>query len=106
MRIPNLLHHLEQWPGHMAIWRKERGEVQRGRRTEGRFRRKGSELTCSRENINDTNQVVIVDLADANNVIRRPSAWQCIYMRDELMIVTADSAIMHPKEKIIALKGE
>jgi len=44
-----------------------------------------------RENVNDTNQVVIVDLADANNVIRRP--------------ITADSAIMHPKEKIIALKS-
>jgi len=27
----------------------------------------------SRENANDTNQVVIVDLSDANNVIRRPS---------------------------------
>lgn len=26
-----------------------------------------------RENVNDTNQVVIVDLSDANNVIRRPS---------------------------------
>lgn len=59
----------------------------------------------SRENANDTNQVVIVDLSDANNVIRRPSkspplsnVWW------ELMIVTADSAIMHPKEKIIALK--
>ncbi|ORY30240.1 hypothetical protein BCR39DRAFT_530157 [Naematelia encephala] len=46
---------------------------------------------CVRENTNDTNQVVIVDLADANNVIRRP--------------ITADSAIMHPKEKIIALKS-
>ncbi|CAK9779753.1 clathrin heavy chain [Cutaneotrichosporon oleaginosum] len=46
---------------------------------------------CVRENVNDTNQVVIVDLADANNVMRRP--------------ITADSAIMHPKEKIIALKA-
>lgn len=27
----------------------------------------------SRENTNDTNQVVIVDLSDANNVTRRPS---------------------------------
>jgi clathrin heavy chain len=34
---------------------------------------------------------VIIDLADANNVMRRP--------------ITADSAIMHPSEKIIALKG-
>ncbi|RSH92447.1 hypothetical protein EHS25_008863 [Saitozyma podzolica] len=46
---------------------------------------------CVRETVNETNQVVIVDLADANNVIRRP--------------ITADSAIMHPKEKIIALKA-
>ncbi|KAK1921835.1 hypothetical protein DB88DRAFT_499360 [Papiliotrema laurentii] len=46
---------------------------------------------CVRENVNDTNQVVIVDLTDSNNVIRRP--------------ITADSAIVHPKEKIIALKA-
>jgi clathrin heavy chain len=44
-----------------------------------------------REKVGEQNQVVIVDLADANNVIRRP--------------ITADSAIMHPKDKIIALKG-
>jgi clathrin heavy chain len=47
---------------------------------------------CVREKVGEQNQVVIVDLADANNVIRRP--------------ITADSAIMHPKEKIIALKGQ
>lgn len=32
---------------------------------------------CSREKVNDANQVVIVDLADANNVIRRPSESCC-----------------------------
>ena len=37
-------------------------------------RAKADEL--SRENANDTNQVVIVDLSDANNVIRRPSEYQ------------------------------
>jgi hypothetical protein len=59
----------------------------------------------SRENANDTNQVVIVDLSDANNVIRRPSKPPPLFdVWNELMIVTADSAIMHPKEKIIALK--
>jgi clathrin heavy chain len=59
----------------------------------------------SRENANDTNQVVIVDLSDANNVIRRPSKSPPLFDSwRELMIVTADSAIMHPKEKIIALK--
>lgn len=47
---------------------------------------------CVREKVGEQNQVVIVDLAEANNVIRRP--------------ITADSAIMHPKEKIIALKGQ
>ena len=46
---------------------------------------------CVREKVNEANQVVIVDLADANNVIRRP--------------ITADSAIMHPHQKILALKG-
>ncbi|KAG7563044.1 hypothetical protein FFLO_01476 [Filobasidium floriforme] len=46
---------------------------------------------CIREKVNDQNQVVIVDLADANNVLRRP--------------ITADSAIMHPSQKIIALKS-
>lgn len=46
---------------------------------------------CVREKTGEQNQVVIVDLADANNVMRRP--------------ITADSAIMHPNQKIIALKG-
>ena len=46
---------------------------------------------CVREKVNEQNQVVIIDLAQANNVLRRP--------------ITADSAIMHPKQKILALKG-
>ncbi|CED83796.1 clathrin heavy chain [Phaffia rhodozyma] len=41
--------------------------------------------------VRDQNNVVIVDLNDANQVIRRP--------------ITADSAVMHPKEKILALKA-
>lgn len=36
-------------------------------------------------------EVVIVDLAEANNIVRRP--------------ISAESAIMHPTEKIIALRG-
>lgn len=36
--------------------------------------------------------MVIIDLSDANNVLRRP--------------ISADSAIMHPTQKILALKGE
>ncbi|KAF8518034.1 hypothetical protein BU17DRAFT_76299 [Hysterangium stoloniferum] len=47
---------------------------------------------CVREKVNEQNQVVIIDLADANNVLRRP--------------ITADSAIMHPKQKILALKAQ
>ncbi|QRV88920.1 Clathrin [Ceratobasidium sp. AG-Ba] len=47
---------------------------------------------CVREKVGEQNQVVIIDLADANNVIRRP--------------ITADNAIMHPKEKIIALRAQ
>ncbi|KIJ55342.1 hypothetical protein M422DRAFT_219983 [Sphaerobolus stellatus SS14] len=47
---------------------------------------------CVREKVNDKDQVVIIDLSDANNVLRRP--------------ITADSAIMHPKEKILALKAQ
>ena len=46
---------------------------------------------CVREKVNEQNQVVIIDLADANHVLRRP--------------ITADSAIMHPHKKILALKG-
>lgn len=45
---------------------------------------------CVREKVNEQNQVIIIDLADANNVLRRP--------------ITADSAIMHPQKKILALK--
>ncbi|EKM49484.1 uncharacterized protein PHACADRAFT_264985 [Phanerochaete carnosa HHB-10118-sp] len=46
---------------------------------------------CVREKVNEQNQVVIIDLADANNVLRRP--------------ITADSAVMHPHKKILALKA-
>lgn len=47
---------------------------------------------CVREKVNEQNQVVIIDLSDANNVLRRP--------------ITADAAIMHPKEKILALRAQ
>ncbi|KAI0080182.1 clathrin heavy chain 1 [Panus rudis PR-1116 ss-1] len=47
---------------------------------------------CIREKVNDKDQVIIIDLADANNVLRRP--------------ITADSAIMHPHKKILALKSQ
>ncbi|KAG5220979.1 Clathrin heavy chain [Salix suchowensis] len=46
---------------------------------------------CVREKINEQNQVVIIDLADANNVLRRP--------------ISAESAIMCPHQKILALKA-
>lgn len=46
---------------------------------------------CIREKVGDTAQVIIIDLADANNPIRRP--------------ITADSAIMNPASKVIALKA-
>jgi clathrin heavy chain len=46
---------------------------------------------CVREKIGDTAQVVIIDLNDISNPIRRP--------------ISADSAIMHPTSKVIALKG-
>ena len=45
---------------------------------------------CVRDKVGDQNQVVIVDMNDPQNIMRRP--------------ITADSAIMHPLEKIIALK--
>lgn len=47
---------------------------------------------CIREKLSETqNQVVIVDLDDIQNPIKRP--------------ITADSAIMHPTKRIIALKA-
>ena len=46
---------------------------------------------CVREMIADQNQVVIIDMLDPTNLIRRP--------------ITADSAIMNPVSKVIALKG-
>jgi clathrin heavy chain len=46
---------------------------------------------CVREKVNEQNQVVIIDLADANSVLRRP--------------ISAESAIMHPSQKILALKA-
>lgn len=47
---------------------------------------------CIREKVGDQNQVVIVDMSDPTNPIRRP--------------ISADSAIMNPTSKVIALKGE
>ena len=47
---------------------------------------------CVREKVGDTNQVVIIDMADATNPIRRP--------------ISADSAIMNPASKVIALKAQ
>ncbi|KAH8356172.1 clathrin heavy chain [Drosophila serrata] len=47
---------------------------------------------CVREKVNDTNQVVIIDMNDATNPTRRP--------------ISADSAIMNPASKVIALKAQ
>jgi len=47
---------------------------------------------CVREKVGDTNQVVIIDLNDSTNPIRRP--------------ISADSAIMNPASKVIALKAQ
>ncbi|KAI8149640.1 hypothetical protein BJV82DRAFT_662929 [Fennellomyces sp. T-0311] len=47
---------------------------------------------CVREQVNGTNQVVIVDLANNNEMMRRP--------------ITADSVIMHPNSKVMALKAQ
>lgn len=46
---------------------------------------------CIREKVGEQNQVVIVDMSDPTNPIRRP--------------ISADSAIMNPASKVIALKG-
>ncbi|KAJ1566832.1 hypothetical protein HK405_008234, partial [Cladochytrium tenue] len=46
---------------------------------------------CVREKVGEQNQVVIVDMNDPTNLIRRP--------------ITADSAMMHPTTKVIALKA-
>ncbi|XP_017771564.1 PREDICTED: clathrin heavy chain [Nicrophorus vespilloides] len=47
---------------------------------------------CVREKVGETSQVVIIDMADPQNLIRRP--------------ITAESAIMNPASKVIALKGK
>lgn len=47
---------------------------------------------CIREKVGETAQVVIIDLSDPGNPIRRP--------------ITAESAIMNPASKVIALRGK
>ncbi|XP_026333756.1 clathrin heavy chain [Hyposmocoma kahamanoa] len=47
---------------------------------------------CVREKVGETAEVVIIDLGDPTNPIRRP--------------ISADSAIMNPASKVIALKGK
>ena len=46
---------------------------------------------CVREKVGETNQVVIIDMADHTNPIRWP--------------ISADSAIMNPASKVIAWKA-
>ncbi|KAJ1548234.1 hypothetical protein HK096_008280 [Nowakowskiella sp. JEL0078] len=46
---------------------------------------------CVREKVQEQNQVVILDMADPSNLMRRP--------------ITADSALMNPAAKVIALKA-
>ena len=46
---------------------------------------------CIREKVGETAQVVIIDMNDPTTPIRRP--------------ISADSAIMNPASKVIALKG-
>ncbi|CAF4848098.1 unnamed protein product, partial [Rotaria socialis] len=46
---------------------------------------------CVREKVNDTAFVIIIDMADPTNPIKRP--------------ITVDSAIMNPISKVIALKA-
>ena len=47
---------------------------------------------CVREKVGETAQVVIIDMTDPTNPIRRP--------------ISADSAIMNPASKVIALKAQ
>jgi hypothetical protein len=47
---------------------------------------------CVREIVNTQNQVVIIDLCNNNEITRLP--------------IFADSVIMHPKAKVMALKGK
>lgn len=47
---------------------------------------------CVREKVGDTSQVVIIDMNDSTNPTRRP--------------ISADSVIMNPASKVIALKGK
>lgn len=47
---------------------------------------------CAREDQAAKKEVIIVDLTDANQLIRRP--------------ISAESAIMHPTDKIIALRAQ
>lgn len=47
---------------------------------------------CIREQANNNNQVVIIDLQNKNEIMRRP--------------ISADSVIMHPTTKVMALKGK
>lgn len=49
-------------------------------------------FVCVREQVNGQNQVVIIDLANNNDMMRRP--------------ITAESVITHPTTKIIALRAQ
>ncbi|EEB11299.1 clathrin heavy chain, putative [Pediculus humanus corporis] len=58
----------------------------------GTLTMESDKFICVRETIGETSQVVIIDMNDVSNPIRRP--------------ISADSAIMNPASKVIALKGK
>lgn len=58
----------------------------------GTLTMESDKFICVRETVGETSQVVIIDMNDVSNPIRRP--------------ISADSAIMNPASKVIALKGK
>ncbi|KAL0267213.1 UNVERIFIED_CONTAM: hypothetical protein PYX00_009551 [Menopon gallinae] len=58
----------------------------------GSLTMESDKFICVRETAGETSQVVIIDMNDVSNPIRRP--------------ISADSAIMNPASKVIALKGK
>ena len=68
---------------------------------------------CVREKVGETNQVVIIDMADSANPIRYYSRFKPCQKRTSFHVesvccrrpISADSAIMNPASKVIALKA-
>lgn len=90
-RVAFLLLNLGLWSIHRMQWQLQALGVNAASIGFNTLTMESDRFICVREQANNANEVVIVDLQHDNEMMRRP--------------ISADSVIMHPTSKVMALKG-